>query len=313
MILTPPYKKEKRYRFEPYFLNKPQEVNYINESLGGFSNQYEIAERLAQTVMQMRDNMINTLETTLDVDGTKIPFIVRISGAGVNNQAQIMPLGTRDENGETLECLELTVFMPVFSRFANDMDELYKDVKTQIVHELMHGNIFSKRAIARQEIDDMPQYYGACCNIIENEYGPIKDIAYAIYATYYHEIQANVSSVYSELESAINEDNVKFLQNADYDYMLRVFKMFLMNTQAYKIYYHIAKEVCDYVFELNEIRIKDLEKALNGKGLILHNGLVSTMKKVQKLAEGALKDVTRNGALYFNNVLNPKKDGKKNI
>lgn len=308
MILTPPYKKEKRYRFESYFLNKSTEVSYINESLGGFSNQYEIAERLAQTVMQMRDNMINTLETTLDIDGGKIPFVVKISGAGVSNQAQIMPLGTKDENGETLECLELTVFMPVFSRFANDKEELYKDVKTQIAHELMHGNIFSKRSIAGVKIDDMPQYYSACINIIENEIGPIKDVAYAIYATYYHEIQANVSSVYSELNNSINEENVKFLQNSGYDYMLRVFKMFLMNTEAYKIYYYIINTVCKKFFNYNENGIKELEKELEDKGLVLQNGLVATMKKVQKLAEGALKDVVRNGVLYFNTILNPQKD-----
>ena len=311
MILTPPYKKEKKYRFEPYFLNKPTEVSYINESLGGFSNQYEIAERLAQTVMQMHDNRINTLETTLDIDGAKIPFVVKISGAGVSNQAQIIPLGTKNENGEILECLELTVFIPVFSRFANDKEELYKDVKTQITHELMHGNIFSKRSIAGVKIDDMPQYYSACINIIENDIGPIKDIAYAIYATYYHEIQANVSSVYSELNCSINEENVKFLQNSNYDYMLKVFKMFLMNTEAYKIYYYIVNTVCKKFFNYNENGIKELEKELESKGLVLQNGLVAIMKKVQKLAEGALKDVVRNGVLYFNTVLNPQKDENK--
>lgn len=308
--MPPPFKKEKRYRFEPYFLNKPQEVSYINESLGGFSNQYDITEQLTQTVMQMHDNNIDSLETTIDIDGTKIPFIIKISKAGVINKAQIMPLGTRDENGDVLEALELTVFMPVFSRFANDKKELYKDVKAQIAHELMHGNIFSKRATAGEDLNDMPQYYSACINIIENEIGPIKDVAYALYATYYHEMQANISSVYSELECAINEENVKFLQNSSYEYMLLVFKMFLMNTEAYRIYYYIINTVCKKFFNYNENGIKELEKELNDKGVILQNGLISTMKKVQKLAEGALRDVTRNGALYFNKILNPQKNEK---
>ena len=302
------FREQKEFR--PSHLTKPKDVPYLNEALGSFNNQYDISKQLANTVLMMKQNRMTSCLTNVLVDNIKIPvLIVLFTNEGTYNKANLDLVG--DKQTGQIEELKINVFISPFEYRNDNQEWLLNDIKEKISHELMHGNIFLKRNVSNEKLNDMPEYYNGCIEIIQNSHNSfLRDIAYALYTTYYQEAQAIVSSTYGQLESLIGQNNINYLKSIDYDAKLSIFKKYLIETMAYQTYYYIINDTCKIIDEMSEQELKYWEEDLRRKKVVLKDGLKAAMGKVKNVADGALKDVTRNGALFFNEVLNNNQNGQ---
>ena len=310
-----PLKKEPLKEFRPSMsLHESTEVEYLNESLGGYNTQYETADKLADAVITMLNGGFNDFETSIDIDGVNMPIKVHIEVTNSLLSAMnfnIDPRGKRIENGIKIEYLQMNGTIPSFVRNTMKETEFKYKIKNQISHELMHGNIFSKRAESGVEIDDIPSMYPQIIQILEKvDYGIIREISYAMYVSYYQERQAVVSSEYSQLSELIKPRDIEGLKKQPYDYVLNVFKSSIKKTDSYKTYYYIKNELCPYVESLSEQNISEISTSFTKYGISFTNGLKNEMKRIHKMANGALRDVVRNAALFFNTNLIDNQNGQ---
>ena len=300
-----PLKKEPLKEFRTsMLLNESVDVEYINESLGGFGAQYTEADKLSNAVITMLNGGFNDFETSIDIDGVNMPIKIHLE---VNDSLlsamnfKIDPRGKHTENGVKISYLQMNGAIPSFVRNTMKETELKDKIKNQVSHELMHGNIFSKRAESGVEIDDAPRNYIQIIQVLENlDYGIIREIAYAMYVSYYQERQAVVSSEYSQLLELIKPRDIEELKRQKYDYILNVFKNSIKKTESYYTYNYIKNKLCPYIESLPQEKINEISLELAKYGILFNNGLKSEMKKIYKMADGALRDVVRNAALFFN-------------
>ena len=303
-----PLKKEPLKKFKPSMkLNAIDEVKYLKESLGGFSAQYELADKLSNAIITMLNGGFTEFETNINIDGCSTPIKVNleVTDSLLSDMFfRISPAGKYIENKAKIEYLQMDAKLPSFIKNAYGAQEIKNKIKDKISHELMHGNIFTKRAESGVEIDDAPQNYPQIIKILETiDCGIIRDIAYAMYASYYQECQAIISSEYAQLDALIDNETKNALKSQPYEYTMQFFKRCVKMTEAYQTYAYI-KQLSEKINGLNENEIRSIEQNLSTYGLTLKDGLKNEMKKTSKLANGALHDVTRNAALFFNKELN---------
>ena len=165
----------------------------------------------------------------------------------------------------------------------------------------MHGNIFSKRISNKQDIN-IVDWYSGIKNIISNEKDDLaRKVAYSLYACYYHERQSIISSTYTQLLEIFTENRLTFIRNKikdfsteeKYSYLSKIYKENLIKTESYQTFLMI-RNICE---TLSKGQIKTLEKMFNGYGININ--LSKEVSKMKIISNEALKDVCRNGSLFF--------------
>lgn len=301
--------------FKPsMLLNESADIEYLNESLGGYSTQYETADRLSNAVITMLNGGFNNFETSINIDGVIIPIKIHVEITNSLLAAmnfKIAPYGKHFESEVKIEYLKMNGEIPSFVKNTVKETELKDKIKNQISHELMHGNIYSKRAESGVEIDDIPEKYQQIIQILDSvDYGIIRDIAYAMYVSYYQERQAVVSSEYTQLMELIKWNTIEELKKQPYGHVLNVFKNNIKITEAYKTYAYIKNKLCPYIENLSQEKIEEISRQLSKYGVTFNRGLKNEMKRIYKMADGALRDVVRNAALFFNTNLINEENGQ---
>lgn len=310
-----PFKKEPLKEFRPsMLLNESVDVEYLNESLGGYNKQYETAGKLSDAIITMLNGGFNDFETSIDIDGVNMPIKIHIDMTDSllsTMNFKIDPRGKHAESNVKINYLQMNGTIPSFIKNVLKETELKDKIKNQISHELMHGNIFSKRAESGVEIDDMPSMYPKIIQVLEKvDYGIIREIAYAMYVSYYQERQAVISSEYSQLSELIKPRDIERLKTQKYDYVLNVFKSSIEKTESYYTYNYIKNKLCPYIESLPQEKINEISSDLAKHGILFTNGLKNEMKRIYKMADGALRDVVRNAALFFNTHFTDDKNGQ---
>lgn len=287
-----------------------EEIGFIDEALGSFDGQQKIADQIASRVVMMWENNETTTQQAIAMNGETIPLEIEIERTDSlmgYTRAEIDALGHRGNNETVFTGLKIKVILSQFDAFSLRGNELKNKLLPIISHELMHGNMFSLRLAKGDEIDLVP-WYETVVKIIGNERdGVPKDFAYSMYACYFYERQAIISSTYTQLLEKFNEDRRDFIRRkADgmdkesaYGYALKLYKKELMETEAYQTYStvsHLCKNMSKEDISFTEDVFKKYGYAINaGK----------EADRMALISEEALKDVSRNGSLFFHEVLLP--------
>lgn len=285
-----------------------EEISFINESLGSFNKQFYVASTLSRQIIFMLDNDEKTKDTKIEINGEIIDeqlVLVRSSSLLNKTYATTEPHGEVDDGNIILTKLVFTVYISQFDVLSYDRDNLFNKLVSIINHELMHGNIFSKRISNKQDIN-IVDWYNGVKNIIGNERNDLaRNVAYSLYACYYHERQSIISSTYAQLLEIFTENRLTFIRNKikhfsseeKYDYLSKIYKENLIKTESYQTFLMI-RNICE---RLTKDDIKMLEKIFNGYGVKIN--LNKEINKMKIISNEAIKDVCRNGSLFFNEYL----------
>ena len=310
MIKYIPISFLKEENLENCLLKEPilNEISFINESLGSFNRQIDIANVLSKEILDMLDNGNKEKDINIEINGEKIDtqlVLVRSSSLLHKTYATTEPYGEVNDGNIILTKLVFTVYISQFDVLSYDRNNLFNKLVSIINHELMHGNIFSKRISNKQDIN-IVDWYDGINNIIYNERNDLaRNVAYSLYACYYHERQSIISSTYAQLLEIFNEDRISFIRNKvkdfsdeeKYNYLLKVYKENLVKTESYQTFLMI-ENICKNISN-NEIRV--IKNIFKGYGINIDLG--KEIEKMELISHEAIKDVCRNGSLFFHEYL----------
>ena len=280
------------------------EISFINESLGSFNKQIDIANVLSKEILEMLDNGNKKKDISIEINGEKIDtqlVLVRSSSLLHKTYATTEPYGEVNDGNIILTKLVFTVYISQFDVLSYDRNNLFNKLISVINHELMHGNIFSKRISNKQGIN-IVDWYDGINNIIYNERNDLaRNVAYSLYACYFHERQSIISSTYAQLLEIFNEDRISFIRNKvkdfsdeeKYNYLLKVYKENLVKTESYQTFLMI-ENICKNISN-NEISV--IKNIFKGYGINIDLG--KEIEKMELISHEAIKDVCRNGSLFF--------------
>lgn len=286
----------------------------LNEALGSFDTQQEEAERISRQFVEMYKEGLETQKTTANIGGEEIRLLLSIEKTRnlvKKTEANIQPFGDKHNDGSvTLEYLCIKLYISQFDIKALTEEELTKKITSVVSHELLHGNIFSKRIASKQNIG-APDWYEGIINIIDTaQNDEVYNFAYAIYACYYEEKQAIISSTYTQLlekypENRLNliANKVKKMNNDEeiYNYLLKLFKIDLVNNENFQTYSYLKDFCKDLSSNNNPALIFLIHNIFAKEGLELD--VKETAEQLSIIATNALKDVNRNASLFFHNFL----------
>lgn len=310
MIKYIPISFLKEENLENCLLKEPilNEISFINESLGSFNRQIDIANVLSKEILDMLDNGNKEKDINIEINGEKIDtqlVLVRSSSILHKTYATTEPYGEVNDGNIILTKLVFTVYISQFDVLSYDRNNLFNKLVSIINHELMHGNIFSKRISNKQDIN-IVDWYDGINNIIYNERNDLaRNVAYSLYACYFHERQSIISSTYTQLLEIFNEDRISFIRNKvkdfsdeeKYNYLLKVYKENLVKTESYQTFLMI-ENICKNISN-NEIRV--IKNIFKGYGINIDLG--KEIEKMELISHEAIKDVCRNGSLFFHEYL----------
>lgn len=287
-------------------LREGKELKLIEEELGSFKNQDNVAKHITNEFLELFKSGFSDKKVNIDIDNETVELTLKII---INNfliqpKADIIPYGKEDNGEIILEGFNVTLFLRKTDIEKLDDEEIFNKISTIISHECGHGNIFQKRMLNKQTIE-VADWYGKIHRILDNDNIShiVNLFAYAIYACYYQEKQAIVSSTHSQLiekypNKRLKTINIKLREllsiEEKYNYLLKLYKKDLVNTEAYQIYYTILYKLLP---QLNENNKQEIINVFSNYGISLN--IDKELKKIERLANEALCDVTRNSTIFF--------------
>lgn len=289
----------------------------MTEALGSFVGQENESERLAIVFFEMIKNDKKKENTSITIDGEVIPLelvLEKTNNLMGKSVAEIEPFGEKfSETDIKLNNLRITLYLSKFDLLSLSEKQLMLKISKIISHELMHGNIFSKRIKNHQDIN-IAEWYESIHDILANETNEmVRGFAYALYACYYQEKQSIISSVYTQLVEKFLPEKLDFIKNKlkdlsyeeKYNFLLNIFKEELVNTEAYQTYSYIL----ELSKNINEDNLFLIESVLKNYNIKLN--VKKEIDKMRIISTEALKDVRRNGGMFFCNFLCEKLLNKK--
>ena len=219
-------------------------LEYIDEVSHKLNNQESIANKIANAIY---DNLYNVKKNS-----TKIEVDISEYGTYADTATiLIFTDGHIDKPyGQINDFRPLTIEIHV-SRFWDmiPQEKLKSGIRKTIAHELMHGNIYSKRYDKVKDFDretilkainDYPNYYEDVLRIksAEEHDSLIYYFTYALYTSYYHEVQAFVAQsdsyfkkvLWLNRDRKITNDNLRdILKNCE-EYQTFVQNIHTVNT-----------------------------------------------------------------------------------
>ena len=253
----------------------------LNEILHAFDGQYAAAEKIAEAVYE---NLKYKGKTTIvDISEFELP----VTGAYVTvNEDSILKTSAQLENVLQNGNAIMTIYLNKYDRLLEKKDVL-NIIASAVVHELTHGGIFLSRYHSEGDPgEDMPEYYENAAKIIEKDEYAGTDVyyfAYALYSTYYHEVQAIISQTIHDVVTILPKD-----KEPDNESL----KKALRQTNSYKAFtnnINIADKLLSAPIE-EKLKIAN-ELIKNGVNIV---DLDKEAKRVKKVSERALKAISAN-------------------
>ena len=265
--------------------------NIILEALGSFNNQHNLAIELANVVYNnYLKNILNFEYLTTNDDIFKVKFIIDDTSMLNRFNASIIALNNIEKS--------ITIKIYLSSQIKKqDSRYIINQLTSSITHELIHGNVFLKRLNNNVEISDEPIYYPNIISVIQTVKPDtiLYKFSYALYATYYQEVNAIVSQTSTQLYNILgygcNYDN-EIIKNA------------IKNTESYIIYNMILNEVVPCVENMTDSLIENLIiKPLKRFNINLTiNDIKKKTKYIKLISEKALHNILRNAMLQIHNI-----------
>lgn len=271
-----------------YFSKEIKEIakTLIIESLGSFDNQIKIAEEIGGICYEMLKS--NVERNVFDIDSDVIKHVDLTIKCDTPNYEITASINSLDSNGT----IGVVISIPLRYRLIGNEKAMTNKISDILSHELMHGNIFLKRFENKVEINDAPEYYGNLLRILENEdqENDLYQIAFALYSTYYHEVQAFTSQT---------AKSIKDIYGGKLTYSNDEIKNGIMQSEGYMIYSNIingkVKDIIDYEDLVIETYILP---RLNDYGVSFNvEELRASLCKAVNVAKKALHKIFKNAML----------------
>lgn len=268
----------------------------INEVLGAFKKQYEIGDICARAIKTLVKSL--TKEQILAIRSGVLDFpyhIVKVKDSDISGVK--IKIKQFDVRGQTIGINpeENLVLVEIGINSAIRLPE--KELSDTFAHELMHGNVFLKRYKDNKETyDRTPEYYGNLTKVFRNYYGTLAyNFAHALYACFYQETNALVSQVYSSIMMEIGESVVDE----------KTFMDIYTNTNSYQEYNIIITETLPLIKQMSDENIqKTLVVPFKNCGINFNvRGIRKECKRIEKVANDAIKKCGRNASLCYNDLL----------
>ena len=280
-----PLKTDKRERI-PIIITESLAVNndIIEETLHVFDGQYTASNLIANKVYELLKYGTGS-KCVVDVSKFTFPSkfveVEIIADSLMSTRASL--IGFTNEN-------TLKIIVSV-SKFDRNLDEEYciNSIRSAIIHELTHGNIYLTRYEKEGDIvEDTPSYYNNIISILrEGNCDDVYYFAYALYSTYYHEVQAMVSQTAFDVSRQIPKGT-----EITNDIIKEAFK----KTNTYQVYSSNLRIVSKIKQMNNDERNIFLNK-LSERGITIK--LEKTLTKIEITSKSALKDAAANAMLVF--------------
>lgn len=175
---------------------KKKSYELLDESLGSFERQHVLAREIACAAYDMMVHGVN--RNVIDVDNG----IIKSVDLTLSFNTPSYDFRGTIENLNDEGTVFVKIDIPARCRHMSNSDYVIGRFSVVLSHELMHANIFLNRFNNNEEISDAPIYYPNLIAVIRNERegSVMHAVAYALYSTYYHEIQAFVSQTAQEIK-----------------------------------------------------------------------------------------------------------------
>ena len=284
-----PLKSSKHFIYDK-FINKIAEKckqygeAILLESLGSFKNQknmsYDISEKLLSVCFGEPSGKINVNLEKYNDNYIKTAVIL-FKRSYNDTSGELINIGSDGD-------VKISVNLSIMDLMSLSKESLFKTVAFIIANELMHSNIFYNRYYNGQDIYDKPEEYNNSLDLKNDTEDDmiISGFAYALYNTYYQEIQAMVSQTNTEIQSLYNGKKIdnNTLTNA------------IKNCTAYKIYSNNLM-VCSKL-KNNEAKKKELLNYLN-KYKININDIDNKINYIEEVSKKTIDRIYKNAMLYF--------------
>lgn len=180
----------------------------LNESLGVFEGQYEIAEYLSNISYEMLNKKTNKNTVNVEQYKTWLKYVnltlnIEYDNLLPNINARLEKIGTDSVN------IIINVSYPCLNIYNETI--MKNKILNCITHELMHDNIFIKRYTnGIEEFDDTPDEYPIYIQIMDenNPNTLLYKFGLALYSTFYQETQAIISQTVSNLRLILMKQDV---------------------------------------------------------------------------------------------------------
>lgn len=277
--------------FLPLIGENKMEINnsadyILNESLGSFKMQKEIAKYIAKNVVDQQFSPVVVDLSSFDNEFFKMANVIPYFMSVMEPSAAIDKV---DSDG----IIRIVLTLSHFYKESVSKNKQISQISYIIAHELMHANILFNQNKHKSLKNDTPSYYSNALSMKENigsdnMYGVF---AYALYNTYYQERQAFISETESELNTLI-----KKLKDATNDTLKDAVK----DTTGYQVY-------ANNIYYLKRLKNdNEAQKRLFGllKTYNINLSESEIAKKIDEmliLSENTIRLIYRNAMLIFEN------------
>lgn len=266
---------------------------YIDEVSHKLNDQEEISAKIANEIY-------NTLYY-IGKNGKKIN--VDISEFGTYTDTATIEIYTdghlKQSHARINDFLPLTIEIHV-SQFWDVMSQEYLkyDIRKTIAHELMHGNIYTKKYNKVKDLEhdqivkalnDYPDYYEDILRIksaAEPE-SIIYFFTYTLYTSYYHEVQAFVAQsdsyfkkiLWLNKEKKITNDNLRdIIKNCE------EYQVFVQNIDTVNTIRNMSRRQ-------QEMFLNELNSMMSEKNKIPFDSLNGLLNKIETVSNHALRNI----------------------
>lgn len=290
-----PLKNKKNYK--PIIQLKEGQVKSSNndillESAHAFDEQYIWAKKCAEIIYRciLDGEKKASISFKNTKDNTIKGAVIKISTNNIlKTKAQIENITT-----EGFVKIEINTNKDILQKAEVDA---INEIWNAIVHELGHGNIYWKRYINNQDINDTPDEYERWIEVItSNDISP-DDIlylfCYALYSTHYQEIQAFVSQTYSDLIT-----NLTRIYNTTKNISKEQFWKAIIETNTYQTYKKNI-ETCEKLLSIEGLRLILVKKLKKYNLFYNEDELIKKCNIIIEKSKDALKSSYNNAYQWF--------------
>lgn len=266
---------------------------FLTEELHSFENQYELAKELAAVTYRMamdgedtvvynpqNNNVINTVDLTVET-----PIVGMICG-------RILAVNQEESK------ISFHVIMPQHYLETRSKEINLKYLANAIMHELMHGNIYMKRLGQELELEDYPSYYDLTLKLAndDTQHPLIRDIAYALYATYYQETASLVSQTEANIRLLAKDRNIATLSP-------QTIKSMIIYCEPWNIFWNISHGLVPTMKQFDDDDFNFVIRTFSDYGFQTDKSFwIKKIGELEKKSKIALKKITRNAMLVLKDV-----------
>ena len=278
-----------RYTIEEAMSINNVDCNILTEELHSFEGQLPLTKEVAEHIYWMLTNDVK--QQSYHPNHSAFNVINITIDPNDNNSIKASLDGFSIEE----KTISMTIKINKLLLGFQSQNILVNRISHVITHELMHGYVFIQQDIPQEDVN-IPSTYGIALTIMRHgqyESELLQDLAYALYSTYYQEVQAIISQANTNVNLIIQSRKITSISSQD---LVKLTKQ----TEPYNIFVnniHVAKQILNMHDE--DIRSEIVETLNRYQFQCDEKWIKKQCEYIIKVSQNALKKIIRNSLLIF--------------